>query len=116
MLSTQLEHSRLSPSLPNVSIRESNELNEFIIGDVVSWALQLIFPFSHTNPGLLDLCFTAFSLTETPQISLSSAVALLIWGCLGTEMYYQNLKKKSLLNVRVYAKLWHEKKKKGEHF
>lgn len=74
--------------------RESSELSEFIIGDVVSWALQLIFPFSHTNPGLLDLCCTALSLTETPQISLSSAVALLIWGCLGTEMCYQDLKKK----------------------
>lgn len=91
MLCTQLEHSRFSPSLLNFNIRESSELNEFIIGDVVSWALQLIFPFSHTNPGLLDLCYTALSLTETPQISLSSAVALVICVCLGTEMCYQDL-------------------------
>lgn len=52
MLCTQLEHSRLSPSLLNFSIRENSELNEFIIGDVVKLGFAINFPFLSHKPWL----------------------------------------------------------------
>lgn len=95
-----------------IKIRENRNLNKFIIWALVRWALQLIFPFSRLSPSLLDLCYTAHFLIETPQISLSPAAAVVIWVCLWTEICYWCLKKNGLLNVREYVKLCHEKRRK----